>query len=60
MASIDETRMYFTNQLGELEYFPGSKIEDLPFDTYFSEQLTDDEALGIVSKVLAKYKNQIK
>jgi len=61
MASIDETRMYFTNQLGELEYFPGSKIEDLPFDTYFSEQLTDDEALGIVSKVLAKYKksNQV-
>ena len=60
MASIDETRMYFTNQLGELEYFPGSKIEDLPFDTYFSEQLTDDEAVNIVSRVLAKYKKSNK
>jgi len=60
MASIDETRMYFTNALGELEYFPGSKIEDLPFDTYFSEQLTDDEALNIVSRVLSKYKKSNK
>ena len=60
MASIDETRMYFTNALGELEYFPGSKIEDLPFDTFFSEQLTDDEALGLISRVLSKYKKSSK
>ena len=60
MASIDETRMYFTNALGEAEYFPGSKIEDLPFDTFFSEQLTDDEALGLISRVLSKYKKSSK
>ncbi|MBO71688.1 MAG: hypothetical protein CL508_05170 [Actinobacteria bacterium] len=60
MASIDETRMYFTNTLGELEYFPGSKIEDLPFMTFFAEQLTDDEAMGLVARVLTRYRKSNK
>ena len=58
MASIDETHRYFVNELGELEWFPGSKFEDIPklMKQDFSEFLTDDDTVTVIEKVLARFK----
>ena len=58
MASVDETHRYFVNELGELEWFPGSKFEDIPklMKQDFSEFLTDDDTVTVIEKVLARFK----
>ena len=58
MASVDETHRYFVNELGELEWFPGSKFEQIPkmMKEEFSEVLTDDDTVTVIEKVLAKFK----
>jgi len=58
MASVDETHRYFVNELGELEWFPGSKFEEIPklIKQDFSEFLTDDDTVTVIEKVLSKFK----
>ena len=58
MASVDETHKYFINELGQSEWFPGSKFDSINTNMrkYFGEELDEADAYNIISRVIAKYK----
>ena len=58
MASVDETHKYFVNELGQSEWFPGSKFDSINTNMrkYFGEELDEADAYNIISRVISKYK----
>ena len=62
MASVDETHKYFVNELGQSEWFPGSKFDSIPTNMrkIFAEELDEDDAYTLISRVVAKFKDDSK
>ena len=62
MSSIDQTRMYFVNELGELEWFVGSKYEIIPKETreLVAEALSPDETRLLTERIISKFRKNKK
>ena len=58
MSSIDQTRMYFVNELGELEWFVGSKYEIIPkeFRELIAEELSPEDTRMLTERIVSKFR----
>jgi len=62
MSSIDQTRMYFVNELGELEWFVGSKYEIIPkeFREFIAEEISVEDARMLTERIVSKFRKNKK
>jgi len=62
MSSIDQTRMYFVNELGELEWFVGSKYEIIPkeFREFIAEEISTEDARMLTERIVSKFRKNAK
>ena len=62
MSSIDQTRMYFVNELGELEWFVGSKYEIIPkeFREFIAEEISTEDARMLTERIVSKFRKNKK